>query len=178
VNVRKAATGKVWEDDLCREFAECVRTRPDFMMAILSQTKFAKRGAHARLLHTEQVAARPKVKAENWWRHWWCKIPELNMERETDIFLVFEDQRDASRFALHVENKLDARFTPGQACDYEARASWMANQTKYLSYSDFATVLLCPSDYADRHPEEVSAFSAVIHHRTIANDLPAFREGC
>jgi hypothetical protein len=87
------------EDALCRLFANRMRDSQDFCGWVLGQTKFKARTA--RLLHEEQIWRRPNVKPENWWRHWWRKIPELSQERETDIFLAFEDGADGSRFGLH-----------------------------------------------------------------------------
>ncbi|HMG48465.1 MAG TPA: hypothetical protein VK614_13535 [Allosphingosinicella sp.] len=52
----------------------------------------------------------------------------------------------------------------------------MAAKERYIGYADFATVLLCPSRYAERHPKEAGAFSTVIHHDSIADYLPEFAE--
>ena len=155
------------EDDHCRLFAETVRTSPGFIASLLSYTKFSGRTGRVRLLYEEQVAARPNVRSDRWWRHWWCKIPELGRERETDIFLVFEEMPSGARFALHIENKLDAPLSLGQAEDYEPRARFMANQKRYLSYSDFATILLCRRDYETKNRDKAALFDVVIHHESL-----------
>ena len=165
---------KTNEDDLCRAFAEAVRSSPEFRAAVLSRTKFAGSAMTARSLWEEQAQARPKVLPDRWWRHWWCKVPEVNRERETDIFLVFEDEVTAERFALHVENKLDARFTDGQAADYEPRGRHMLNKPRYLSHTDFTTMLLCPKAYAELKPGHAVYFDAVLHHEDVGVYLPEF----
>lgn len=160
------------EDALCRIFANRVRDSQDFNSWILSYTKF--RGRKVSLLYQEQMSARPKVKPENWWRHWWRKIPELNQERETDIFLVFEDRFDTSRFALHIENKQDAAFWPGQAEDYEPRARWMMGMPRYLNYTDFQTMLIAPQSIQERNPEKAARFHCFISYEDIGCLIPEF----
>jgi hypothetical protein len=127
------------------------------------------------LLADEQVAARPKVKPENWWRHWWCRLPELDRERETDIFLVFENCDDRSRFALHVENKQDAKFSVDQAEDYEHRARWMMATPRYLNYTDFQTMLISPSSVAARWQRAAEHFHCCLSYEDIGQFIPEFR---
>jgi hypothetical protein len=166
-----ATSTKLNEDALCRILAERMRESTQFRDWILSQTKF--RGRAARLLHEEQVLSRPKVKPENWWRHWWRKIPDLSRERETDIFLVFEDSANGDRFALHIENKQDAKFTPGQAEDYEPRARWMMRTPRYLSYTDFQTVLIAPKKLREKDPR-ASLFHCFVSYEDISHHIPEF----
>lgn len=160
------------EDALCRIFANRVRDSLEFSNWILGYTKF--RGRSVTLLHQEQASIRPKVKPENWWRHWWRKIPELSQERETDIFLVFEDGSDKSRFALHIENKQDAAFWPGQAEDYEPRARWMMGVPRYLNYRDFQTMLIAPKSIQERNPQKVALFHCFISYEDISCFIPEF----
>jgi len=98
------------EDLLCRAFAEKIRRSAEFLAWVLNRTKFSEHRLSARLLYEEQVRSRPSVLPENWWRHWWCKIPGSGKEGETDIFLVFEVHETKKRFALHIENKKDSEF--------------------------------------------------------------------
>ena len=163
---------KYSEDVLCRIFAEKVRDSHDFCRWVLGHTKFHDRTAT--LLYEEQVWRRPKVKPENWWRHWWRKIPELNQERETDIFLVFEGNMDCSRFALHIENKQDAKFAPGQAEDYEPRARWMMGMPRYLNYSDFQTMLIAPASFRQQDPKNSTIFDCFISYEEISHFVPEF----
>jgi len=160
------------EDALCRLFANMMRNSQDFRAWVLSQTKFE--GRSARLLAEEQASSRPKVNPENWWRHWWRKIPELDQERESDIFFVFEDEVDGGRFALHIENKQDAKFLPGQAEDYESRARWMMRMPRYLNYSDFQTMLIAPQSYRERNQQAAGRFHCFISYEDIGRFIPEF----
>jgi len=160
------------EDALCRLFANRMRDSQDFCNWVLGQTKF--RGRAARLLYEEQTRIRAKVKPENWWRHWWRKIPELSQERETDIFLVFEDGEDRSRFALHIENKQDAKFSPGQAEAYEPRARWMIGVERYLNYTDYQTMLIAPKAFRGQNRQEASLFQCFVSYEDIARFIPDF----
>jgi hypothetical protein len=160
------------EDMLCRIFAERVLSSADFCDWVLSHTKFG--GCKAKLLYEEQIAIRPKVKAENWWRHWWRKIPDLKRERETDIFLVFQACEGGDRFALHIENKQNAKFRPGQAEDYEPRARWMMRTPHYLNYSDFETILIAPMALRERDARAL-LFHSFISYEDISRFIPEFR---
>ena len=114
------------------------------------------------------------MKPENWWRHWWRKIPELSQERETDIFLVFEDGVDGSRFALHIENKQDVKFALGQAEDYETRARWMMATPRYLSYTDFQTMLIAPKSFRAQNRQAADLFHCFISYENIGRFIPEF----
>lgn len=137
------------EDELCLAFAESVKNSPEFTSWVLSRTKFEKYGALVHLLHEEQMSIRPR---KFWWRHWWCHIPELKKDRETDIFMVFEVTGSKQRFALHIENKKDnGKFADGQAEAYRIRALHMANKKEYLSYEDFETMLISPLSFRTKN---------------------------
>lgn len=165
---------KLCEDDLCRAFAETVRQSEPFTRWLLRCTKFEAMADTALLLHDEQVGRRPKVDPTNWWRHWWCKIPHLDRARETDIFLVFQDLATGRRFALHIENKNEAKFLPGQAEDYAPRARYMMHSERYLNYSDYATVLIAPASVNAANPQSAGLFDSYVSYEAIANFVPAF----
>jgi len=158
------------EDMLSRLFAERMRTDVAFAAWLVGKTRFA--ASPSKLLHEEQARKRPHVSADRWWRHWWCKIPHLGRERETDIFLVFGNDRQ--RFALHIENKNAAKFLSGQAEDYEPRAKWMMNQNEYLNYSDFQTLLLAPRSVSIRYPRERACFDVHVPYEALAEFIPEF----
>ena len=164
------------EDGLCRIFAEKVRTSPQFAAWIIGRSKFAQFSAASRLLYEEQVARRPKVKPQNWWRHWWCTIPGLNEQRETDIFLTFETTGVPKRFAIHIENKKgDGSFLPGQAEAYFPRAAFMLNQWKYLDCSDFETILIAPSNFVQFNKSQCGLFGCQLSYEEIGDFIPEFR---
>lgn len=163
---------KLTEDQLCEAFADGVQANTDFRRWLLGRTKFADLVDKCRLLHEEQMAIRPR---RRWWRHWWCAVPELSKDRETDVFMVFEVMASGNRFALHVENKRDNyKFNPGQAAAYAPRARHMLHQADYLSHSDFQTVLLAPRAFRDRHAVESALFDVFVSYEEVASFLPAF----
>jgi hypothetical protein len=130
------------EDDLNLAFASKIKESPEFASWVLSHTKFCEHGSHVRLLDEEQASIRPR---KFWWKHWWCNMPEVNKEEKQTFFIVFEITDNKQRFALHIENKKgNGKFAEGQAESYEVRARHMMNQTKYLNYTDFETILISP----------------------------------
>lgn len=160
------------EDQLCEAFADAVRDRQEVRFWLLGQTKFAKHAQRAILLDKEQMAIR---KRERWWRHWWCHVPDLNKDRETDIFMVFEVESVNSRFALHIENKKDNyRFNDGQAHSYRPRALYMMNDSRFLSYSDFETILLAPTSFRNRYRKDVELFDVFLAYEDVSLFLPSF----
>jgi hypothetical protein len=165
---------KLTEDNLCRAFADKARTSPEFTSWLLGQTKFAESRSQARLLHEEQVWRRPHVSAERWWRHWWCNIPALSEQRETDIFLVFEVTGSSKRFALHIENKQGGRFRPGQAEAYEPRARFMMNTERSLNYTDFQTVMIAPLAFRANNRAKSDVFGCYIPYEDVATFIPEF----
>jgi hypothetical protein len=163
---------KLKEDELCSAFAETAKTSEIFTRWMPSRTKFAGYASAARLLHEEQLSIRPR---KFWWRHWWCHIPELAKDRETDIFMVFEIAGGEQRFALHIENKMDnGRFAPGQAEAYRPRAVHMANKPEYLGYQDYQTILLAPVSFMRKYPDSCTYFDACISYEDVASFVPQF----
>jgi hypothetical protein len=163
---------KLTEDALCEIFADGIRDAPEFRQWFLSKTKFAQHANGCRLLHEEQMAIRPRSR---WWRHWWCAVPELSKDRETDVFMVFVVTGTDKRFALHVENKRDNyKFNPGQAAAYAPRARHMLNRPDYLSHSDFQTVLLAPVAFRNRYAAEADLFDIFISYEEVARFIPQF----
>jgi len=166
-----ATTITLSEDELCAAFAEEAKETPLFSEWLIRATKFADHATGARLLHEEQRTIRPR---KHWWRHWWCHVPELNKDRETDIFLVYE-KADGSRFACHVEAKLGkGRFEVGQAEGYEVRARHMANNPKYLNYSEYETILIAPQSFMNRYAAECSHFGVCISFEDLADRIAVF----
>ncbi|RVU16216.1 hypothetical protein [Methylobacterium oryzihabitans] len=161
------------EDALCEIFADAVKDRDDFRLWLLSKTKFFGEASGCRLLHEEQMSIRPR---RRWWRHWWCHVPELNKDRETDIFMVFEAAPSQRRFALHIENKRDNyKFSDGQASAYAPRARHMLNDPRFLSHSDFQTILLAPTSFQARYEADAALFDIFISYEETARFLPAFQ---
>jgi len=165
------------EDDLCRVFAEGVRTNPEFARWLLSRTKFNYCTDRARLLYDEQVSAR-RVAPDRWWRHWWWHVKTLNKDRETDVFLAFQDASTGLRFALHIENKVNAEFTPGQAESYGQKAAWVAareTEKRRMPHTDWQNILIAPAAYYSIRKVQCDLFDVFISHEDIAVFLPEFK---
>lgn len=110
---------------------------------------------------------------KQWWRHWWTTLSD-GTQRETDIFVVLEDEKNV-RFALHIENKPDwGNFLKGQAEAYAPRAEQMAHQDKFLNYSESTTILLCTHKFANNHPADCAHFETILEYEEIAAYIPAF----
>ena len=52
----------------------------------------------------------------------------------------------------------------------------MAGKARYLSYDDFATILLTPRAFALRHPDEAKQFDTVVAYEDLAKAIPLFAE--
>ena len=89
--------------------------------------------------------------------------------------MVFEIAESKRRFALHIENKKDkGSFAEGQAEAYRIRAQYMMNKEEYLSYEDFATILVCPESFRERYRIKCDLFDAFISYEEVANFIPNF----
>jgi hypothetical protein len=100
-------------------------------------------------------------------------VPEVGRGSETDILLLFGIGDGSERFALHIEAKVDAIFSPFQPQDYAARGRHMAADPRLL-YSEFDTIIIAPRLYLEKHPVECSHFGSVISFEEIADHIPAF----
>jgi hypothetical protein len=166
---------KLNEENLCELFAEGVRHIPELREWMLSKTKFAPDSRVCRLLDKEQMSLRPR---KRWWRHWWCAIPDIIEQRETDIFMVFEAAETHRRFALHIENKpTGSKFREGQAAAYEPRGRHMLNRSQFLSHSDFQTVLLAPTSFRSRFAVDAALFDVFLSYEEVARFVPAYAAG-
>lgn len=163
----------ITEVQLDHAFAEALEQQPPMQEWLLSAGRFSRLTGSSTLLVAEQETARRT--ANHWWKHWWCRLPD-GSESETDIFLVFS-AANSLRFALHIENKpVHGKLLIPQAADYRRRAAYKANNPKWLNYSDFETILLAPSAFIRRHPEETSLFDRSITYEEAASFAPLFGE--
>ncbi len=83
---------------------------------------------------------------------------------ESDLVVVFEEEDTGRRFALLVEDKINARFQPEQQQRYRLRAQ------REIARGDYETcqILLCaPQAYIAAHPE-TAGFDRVITYEEIA----------
>lgn len=152
-------------------FANKIVESHEFRSWLLSRTKFAKLWPHARLLKEEQAAARA---GKPWWKNWWCRVPEYDSDLATNIFVVFEIERTKLRFALHIENIGPFEtFGENESESYKARALYMMNRDRFLSYMDFETVLLAPREFILNDSRSLN-FDRRIPYETIAGFAPQF----
>ena len=162
------------ESDLDLAFARKIKESPEFVLWVLGRTKFKKYGSDVRLLDEEQASART---AKFWWKHWWCRVPELDTESETDIFIVFEIAETKQRFALHIENKMaNGNFTEKQPESYAFRAKHMMSKPRYLDYTDFETILISPLSFRSRNKMRCDLFGCYISYEDISEFIAEFRE--
>lgn len=90
--------------------------------------------------------------------------------------MVFDDDQ-GNRFALHIENKPNwGKFLAGQAEAYAPRALQMANQPKFLSYSESTTILICPESFQKSNSTACGHFEAVITFEEVGRYVKAFKE--
>ncbi len=86
---------------------------------------------------------------------------------ESDLVVVFEKDGGDSRFALLIEDKIDAPLQPEQEKRYRIRA-----EIEILrgDYSDYEVILCAPESYCATHPETVS-FDSFVSYESIDNFL-------
>jgi hypothetical protein len=75
---------------------------------------------------------------------------------ESDLVVIFEKQDSGNRFALHIEDKIDAPLQPEQEARYRLRAE--AEMLRKL-YCAFEVILCSPEAYAATR-SEASKFDA------------------
>ncbi len=83
---------------------------------------------------------------------------------ELDVVAIFEESNAAQRFALLIEDKIDAPLQPDQEYRYRLRAQREIDRGDYQAYE----VILCaPSAYAAAHPQ-TAGFDCIISYEAIA----------
>ncbi len=91
---------------------------------------------------------------------------------ESDLVVIFEDQDSCRRFALHIEDKIDAPLQPEQEARYRLRAQAAIQKGQY---SAFEVVLCSPKAYPLTHAES-SGFDSCVHYETISERLKSQSE--
>lgn len=86
---------------------------------------------------------------------------------ESDLVVVFEEQVGCRRFALHIEDKIDAPLQPEQEARYRLRAQAALQKEKY---SAFEVVLCSPRAYPLTHAE-ASTFGSCVHYEAVSDFL-------
>jgi hypothetical protein len=94
-------------------------------------------------------------------------VSRSDITGESDLVVVFEEADAARRFALLIEDKIDAPLQPDQESRYRLRAQREIDRGDYQAFE----VLLCaPKAYAEAHPE-TAAFDRIITYEAIATFL-------
>jgi hypothetical protein len=103
-------------------------------------------------------------------------VPSHAKGQETDIFIVCEYGPERRRFALHVECKRgNGKFELDQAEAYRPRGNFMMNKPEFMSYSDFATVLIAPLAFLNAHATEAASFDTAISFEALGGFIPDFK---
>jgi hypothetical protein len=137
---------RMYERDVDLLLAEELDVNPAFANHIKSFTKFA---------------GEPATVAEFW-------VSKSNNLGESDLVVVYQ-RSDGSRFALLIEDKVDASLQPDQAARYRMRAE--RERSKGM-YTDFEVVLCAPAFYLENHGN-LDVFDRRITFEQLADFLDA-----
>jgi hypothetical protein len=86
---------------------------------------------------------------------------------ESDLVVVFERLGGGNRFALHIEDKIDALLQPEQEARYRLRGE---AEVLRGDYSEFEVVLCSPASYPEVHAEAAS-FDSFVTYEAISTYL-------
>lgn len=161
------------EKDLDRALANELESNPAFLNWLISQTKFAGRGATFRSCRSDHP----------WGSHPFPSINPDNGESiitkrqsETDVLLIVTD-KDDRLLGIHIENKVGAgKFTESQSDMYVHRAAHWVGNPRYGGYVEFETVLLAPEAFRKRNAAQARQFGCFISHEAVALHIPLFRK--
>jgi hypothetical protein len=135
------AVERKYERDVDILLAEEFATNPEFSIRIKALTKFATLSASVK----------------DFW------VSKSNTLGESDLIILYEsDVR--SRFALLIEDKVDAPLQPEQAARYRLRADRERTAGVYDDYE----VLLCAPEHSINNRQDLSDFDRTISFETIA----------
>jgi hypothetical protein len=140
------AIERKYERDIDLLLAEEFAVSPRFAAWFLKQTtKFA--GAEANVLDVY--------------------VSRSDSTGESDLVVVFDKRAGDSRFALLIEDKMDAPLQPEQEARYRLRA---AAEVLRGDYSDYEVILCSPEAYPPTHPE-AAAFDSFVPYEAIEKFL-------
>ncbi len=134
------AVERKYERDIDLLLAEEFSVNPAFADWFVSLTKFA--GSEAGVVEVH--------------------VSKADTQGESDLVVVFEEP-SGHRFAILIEDKLDAPLQPDQAARYHLRA---LKDVELGNSRDFEIVLCAPRHYLDGHPG-LEGFAVKIAHEEI-----------
>ncbi len=94
-------------------------------------------------------------------------VSKSDVMGESDLVVIYEKLGGESRFALHIEDKINAPLQPEQEARYRRRA---AVAIRRGDYSEFEVILCSPAAYRLVHPEVVT-FDALVSYEAISEFL-------
>jgi hypothetical protein len=140
------AVERKYERDIDLLLAEEFSVSPDFATWFLNQTKSFK-GVQANVYEVY--------------------VSRSDATGESDLVVVFEKTGGDGRFALHVEDKIDAPLQPEQEARYRLRAE---SESVRGDYSAYEVILCSPESYRLTH-EEASRFDAIVTYEMVSEFL-------
>jgi hypothetical protein len=101
-----------------------------------------------------------------------ARVVEVGVSRsdttgESDLVVVYERQDNNGRFALHIEDKIDAPLQPEQEARYRRRGQAAIERGEY---SAFEVILCSPRTYPLTHAE-VSTFDLFVDYEAVSEFL-------
>lgn len=90
-------------------------------------------------------------------------VSKSDVTGESDLVVVFDKAGGNSRFALLIEDKIDAPLQPEQEIRYRLRGD---AEILREDYSDYEVVFCSPNEYRDSHPETAS-FDSYVSYEAI-----------
>ncbi len=99
------------------------------------------------------------------------KVSVTDHTGESDLVIIFEEEGSQRRFALHIEDKIDAPLQPEQEQRYRRRARAAIDRGEY---SDGEVILCSPESYPRNHADAVS-FDTFVSYEAISGFLKSHR---
>lgn len=85
-------------------------------------------------------------------------VSKADSTGESDLVVLFKEVGTDRRFALHIEDKVNAPLQPDQVARYRLRAE---NAIRVGDYSDYGVILCSPQGYCPEHREKMGFDSCV-----------------
>jgi len=144
-------TWRIYERDVDIVLAEEFSINSDFASWVLSKTsKFQGRVAEVEDVH----------------------VSLANSDGESDLVIIHKEKNSPQRFAILVENKIDAIFQPNQALRYEIRGQ---AGSQLSSWSEFEHILFAPESYLKIYDGD-HGFSSALSYEAIRDWLENYSE--
>ncbi len=96
-------------------------------------------------------------------------VSKADSTGESDLVVIYEEVATSQRFAIHIEDKIDAPLQPDQVDRYRQRANGEIDQGHY---GEFEIVLCAPQFYKDSQPG-ARAFDRYVSYGDIADFIAA-----